>query len=309
MSVTPSTPTSDLRTREAPAAGPPPQAPPTPVRDLRSAEEPAAGRPAPPAHRIERVPWSLLGPRFIEQWGFRHGKPFPEHVEIVGPTGSGKSLLKRVILKERARRRGTPTIIIVCKRRDETLSTMGWPITSDMSDLRKHPQLIFWPRTKALGDEAIEYHRKKVKALLDYVWANSSKQSSEILDFDEVMYVQEELELKSQIEHFLREARSHGITLVLEKQRLQGVTREMHAETSWKFIFDMNDEDDNDRAADLLGPRRVWRPVIQDLDRMKHEFVVQHKYTKETYISWVDKAYIQRQRQLEEAARANTVRR
>ena len=276
-------------------------------RPARSRVDQEAAGPE-PASRIERVPWSVLGPHFIEQWGERDGKMFPEHVELVGPTGSGKSYLQAVIVKERARRRGTPTIILVTKRRDKTIAGMGWPITDKMADLQKHAQVVFWLRTNKLGDEAIEYHKPRVKRLLDYVWANSVKQSSELVVIDEMMYVQEELGLKALLEHYLREARSHGISLILSKQRLQGATREMHAETAWKIGFQMFDEDDNDRLADLFGPRRAWRPVIQGLDNEKREFLIQRKFTNETYISWVDPAYIKRQKILEEAARRNSVR-
>lgn len=306
-SETTGSPTSDLDLREVETGGR------RSAADLRAVQSGPAAAPNPagtlePTARIERIPWSELGPAFIEEWGERDGRMFPEHAEIVGPTGAGKSVLERAIVKERARRRGTPTIVIVCKRKDRTIESWGWPITDRVADLRRYPQVIFWPRTNLLGDAAIEYHRPRVKRVLDYIWANSVKQASELVVIDEMMYVQEELDLKAQLEHYLREARSHGISLVLSKQRLQGATREMHAETAWKFGFPMFDEDDNDRLADLFGPRRAWRPVIQSLDNQRREFLVQRKFTKDTYISWVDKLYLKRQRLLEEAARKNSVR-
>jgi hypothetical protein len=88
---------------------------------------------------------------------------------------------------------------------------------------------------------------------------------------------------------YLREGRSHGITVVAGKQRAQGVNRDMHSETDWKIAFKMNDADDNERLAELFGDRKLFVPVIEGLDRRAHEFLIQHKLSGTQYISWVDK--------------------
>ena len=74
---------------------------------------------------IERVPWSVIGPEFIAVWGQPRGKVMPEHLEILGPTGSGKSYLLVDILKERARRRKSAIIYIVTKQADDTVESAG----------------------------------------------------------------------------------------------------------------------------------------------------------------------------------------
>jgi hypothetical protein len=51
----------------------------------------------------------------------------------------------------------------------------------------------------------------------------------------------------------------------------------------------MNDFEDNERAAMLFGPKRLYTPVMESLDRERHEFLIQHKLTDSEFISWVDK--------------------
>ena len=55
---------------------------------------------ASPALVVERIPWSELGPEFIAVWGRPRGVNQPEHLEILGPTGSGKSFFLVQILHE-----------------------------------------------------------------------------------------------------------------------------------------------------------------------------------------------------------------
>ena len=69
-------------------------------------------RPYPEFTEPERAPWSEIGPEFIRIWGRPRGKVQPEHVEIVGPTGSGKSWWEATVLLERARVKQSGIIII-----------------------------------------------------------------------------------------------------------------------------------------------------------------------------------------------------
>lgn len=236
---------------------------------------------------VERVPWSLLGPEFIASWGRPRGKAEPEHLEILGPTGSGKGVFLRDILLERARRRNTSIIFICTKSADKTTKSMGWPIVDDWRGVTKHEQVIFWPRTSALGEERWAYQAAKIQDLLNRLWGEDA---NTVVVFDEYLYVESLTpDLKKTCGTYLREGRSHGIGCVLGKQRPQGVQRDMHSETDWKIAFRMNDDEDNERLAQLYGRKRDWLPVIQSLDREKFEFLIQNKMSDTTYISWVDR--------------------
>lgn len=236
---------------------------------------------------VPRIPWSQLGPEFIAQWGRPRGKVMPEHVEILGPNGSGKSMLKRDMLLERARRKGTAIVCIVTKQADKTAEDFGWPVVDDWRGVQKNEQCVFWPRTKKLGKEREQFQAARVQDLMEHLWRPDA---NTVVDFDEAVFVEQlSDELKHLLNMYVREGRSHGLTCVLGKQRVQGIQRDMHSETDWKCSFKMNDSDDNERLAQLFGNRREWMPVIDSLSREKFEFLIQHKLTGQSYISWVDK--------------------
>lgn len=237
--------------------------------------------------RIERHPWSEIGPSFISEWGRPRGKQEPEHVQVLGPTGSGKGVLLRDILLERARRRQSHMVFIATKPADKTTLSMGWPIVDSWREVIQHEQVIFWPRTTKLGQARKDYLRAKVNDLLGRLW---TPDSNTVVIWDEIGRI-EKLgpDSKELVEMYFTEGRSLGITNVFGKQRTQGVQRDATANTDWKFTFRMGDQADTERVAELFGPRRQFVPVINGLDRQRFEFLVQHKLDMTTVISWVDK--------------------
>lgn len=244
-------------------------------------------RPLSDAPVVERVPWSSLGPQFIAEWGRPRGKTQPEHLEILGPTGSGKSFLLRDILLERARRRESSIIYIATKAQDSTIASMGWPVVDDWRGVTRQDQCVFWPRTRKIGTIRKTYQADKIQDLLDHLW---SPEANTVVVFDEFVYIEGlSPDLKATLNMYLREGRSHGITCVMGKQRPQGTQRDMHSESDWKIAFKMNDRDDNERLAQLFGKKQDWIPVIESLNRERYEFLIQHKLTGITFISWVDR--------------------
>ena len=211
----------------------------------------------------------------------------PEHLEVVGPTGSGKSFLLRDILRERVRRRATSTVYIATKQADDTIAGLGWPVADTWRDVARHDQVVYWPRTEEIGARRKAYQAAKIQDLLDRLW---QPDANTVVVFDEASYVETlTTDLKLTMQMYLREGRSHGLTCVLGKQRVQGIQRDMHSETDWKISFRMNDFEDNERAAQLFGAKRAYVPILESLDRERHEFLIQHKLTGAEYISWVDR--------------------
>lgn len=244
-------------------------------------------RPTADVPDVERVPWSLLGPEFIREWGRPRGEAMPEHLEILGPTGSGKSFLLGQILLERVRRRATAVVYIATKKADGTIGKLGWPVVQTWRDVQRHDQVVYWPRTKAIGTKRKEYQAERIQDLLDRLW---HEDSNTVVVFDEASYVETlSADLKATMQMYLREGRSHGLTCVLGKQRVQGIQRDMHSESDWKIAFKMNDRADNERLAELFGKKTEWLPIVESLDRERYEFLIQHKLTGATFISWVDK--------------------
>lgn len=236
---------------------------------------------------IERVPWSVLGPEFIAQWGRPRGEVQPEHLEILGPTGSGKSFVLVQILVERVRRKKSHVIFIATKAADSTVRSMGWPIVDTPREAMRHDQVVYWPRTSAIGEKRKRYQAARIQQLLDELW---HEDANVVVVFDEVAYIEKlSRDLQDTVLMYQREGRSHGITDVMGKQRAQGVQRDMHSESDWKIAFKMNDRQDNERLAELFGEKKIFLPVIESLDRERHEFLIQHKLTDTQYISWVDR--------------------
>lgn len=253
----------------------------SPATPLPLSPEPAG------APRVERAPWSAIGPEFTATWSRPDGQFEPEHMEVLGPSGSGKSYFVAYVINERARRRQTHVVFLATKPADKTILRLGWPIVTDWRGVERAPQVIYWPRTKAIGQRRRAYHAHKCEDLLDRLW---QPDSNTLLVVDEIAYVQRlSPDLRDTIDMYLREARSSGIELVMGKQRPQGVTREMHAETAWVVSFKPRDRNDAERTAELFGSKKDWVPILESLDNERHEFLIQHRRTGRTYISWIDK--------------------
>jgi hypothetical protein len=242
---------------------------------------------------IERHPWSELAQEFAEVWGKAdEGNPQPEHVEVIGPTRSGKTLWTCKAVQERMIVRHTPCVILQSKPADDTVMKLGWPVITDgnVQKVRRERWSIFWPQTNTTGRARKEYQADKFRDLLNSLWR---PQSNIIIVYDDVGYMQslnasDGEPLNPIVEMYLREGGSSGITNVLVKQRPQGAKREMHSETFWKAAFPPVDTSDRERFAELFGPRKIWQPIFEGMDSSKHEFLIKHFPTNTAFISWVD---------------------
>ena len=230
----------------------------------------------------ERVTWAQIGPEFMRTWGRPRGRVMAEHLEILGPTGSGKSYFEAHILHERARRRGSHVVVIATKPADETLTALGWPVIDRWPPSYRQDQVIFWPRTSSLGTEGMRKQRTAIMGVLQKMW---EPHSNRIVVFDEIAYLEHELKMKPILTRYYREARTLGITIVASTQRPQGITRYMHSESTWAVFFAPKDEDDAERMAQVAGNKHYFKEVFMELDRSKFEFVMVRNLTGETYIT------------------------
>lgn len=239
------------------------------------------------AHEVERVPWSELGPEFAKTWGRADPRnPQPEHMEIVGMNGSGKTYFLAKVMQDRVAVRNTPAVIICTKPADSTILKLGWEITDDFRKVRKARQAVFWPRTKKIGRERRAFQREKIEDLLDNLW---TPESNTVVAFDEIAYAESlSPDLRDTIEMYWREARSQGITVVGMKQRPQGANRHMSSESYWTIAFVPKDQADAERFAELFGAKRDWVPVLRAMDPDNHEFLIKDVRSGDAYISWVD---------------------
>lgn len=236
--------------------------------------------------QIQRVPWSVLGPEFIRAWGYPRGERMPEHLEILGQTGSGKSYFERTILMQRAAARGSHIVVVATKPADATLAGTGWPIIDSWPPPYGKNQVIYWAKAKGIDSSAQVEQRKKVLDLLNKLWQPNA---NIVLALDEVAYLNDELHLRPQLTRYYRESRTLGITIVSSTQRPQGVPRYMHSEAGWSVFFAPKDEEDAERMAQVAGSKRIYTPILLTLNREKYEFLIVHNLTGAQYISWIDR--------------------
>lgn len=245
---------------------------------------------------VPRVPWSELGPEFARIWGRADPKnPQPEHMEIVGMSGSGKTHFMAKAMQERCALRNTPAVIVCTKPADATILKLGWPIIDDAREIRKerNRQCIFWPKTRRIGPERRAYHHARIQDLLERLWVPDS---NTIVSFDEIAYAESlGSDTRDTIEMYWREARSQGITMIGMKQRPQGANRHMSSETQWTAAFVPKDRQDAERFAELFGNKKEWLPVFDSMNPDSHEFLIKHVRSGQAYISWVDKPLRPRQ--------------
>jgi hypothetical protein len=241
--------------------------------------------------RPERVPWSELGPQFAVAFGNADpADPQPEHIEIIGQNGSGKTHLLGKIYQERAFVQQRPSVIVATKPADETLRKIGFPVVNNWDQLVQkvrdgEQNVIFWPRTNRMGNQRRHFHEGRIADLLDRLWRPSSDTDIAVDDWG---YSESLGEVKARLEQYLREGRSSGISVAAMKQRPQGSTRLMSSETHWTAAFAPKDRADLERWSELFGAKRDWMPVFDSMNPMKREFLLRHNRTKDAYISWVD---------------------
>jgi hypothetical protein len=236
----------------------------------------------------QEVPWSELGEEFIDTWGHdERGKLRSEHMEATGQSGSGKSYAIATILQQRAQRWDTAELGIVTKESDDSIPLLGWPVITDYKDLRRYRQAIFWPQTSLKGEERERYHEQKIYDLLSQLWGPDANL---VICFDEVRYIESlSRRLKKMVRMYWREGRSHGVSIIAGAQRPVEMVRDQHSESRWKIVFPPADTGDMQRFAELLGRWKDWQPVLESLDQTQHQFVLRNSFTKDAYITWIDR--------------------
>jgi hypothetical protein len=230
----------------------------------------------------DTVPWAELGPAFYEEWGWPEGKWQPEHLAVLGPTGSGKSRFMTTVMTERSQKSGAHAVLLVTKKADDTtkaLSGKGWKIRHTWPPDYGETRVVYWPP----GQDMTKGSAVQRKAVFDFLAENWKEKANILLGFDEISYVENELRLRPVVEQYWRESRGLGITMVAATQRPRHVSRYMHSEPGWSIAFRPDDEDDAKRVAEILGSRKLYTPILMELDR--YNFLMVRRRTRDAYIS------------------------
>lgn len=189
-----------------------------------------------------------------------------EHVSLVGPTGSGKSVtgveICRIIgARQGADRRPSRVVVLADKPRDDTIMRLhtkdDWPIIKEWPPSYGQEHCIVWPKT---SDELKQ--RAIFRPLLKAVY----EEGGQAVYIDEAAYFADPppdgLGMRGQLGKFWRAARSNKAAVIAGTQRPCAVPRLMWSEPSWIIVFAVEDEEDLKRVAQLSGqPLAVWRTV------------------------------------------------
>lgn len=194
------------------------------------------------------VPWRAFLPAF--RW--RQG----EHVSIIGPTGSGKSVLTQQLLPMRS-----AVCVLGTKPADRTLdrliSHQGYTrVTSWPPALPWHRKpasaewwrrVVLWPPYRGTSDRAVQA-RVFAEALGDMFAAGRW-----CVNVDEAYYLCRTLGLTHWLEDYWTQGRSSGLSLIAATQRPAWVPLFMYDQATHLFFFSDNDETNLRRVGGLGG--------------------------------------------------------
>lgn len=240
----------------------------SPVRSTRSVEldteRTRSGLELPPFVRWDE---------FLEDWRWKIG----EHVTTIGPTGSGKTVLNRYLLRRR-----TFVVIFGIKNRDPELYA---PFQRDGYQLvrRFDPEppedqddakVLFVPITEKKGTEGRAYRAGKFRQALHDIQDTGNW----CLYCDDVQYLSDQLKLEPDLEELWMIGRSEGVTVVASSQEPVNIPLMAYGMATHLFLFKNPDKRRADRMAELTGiNREIAAHTILRLP--DHEFLYINKST------------------------------
>lgn len=173
-----------------------------------------------------------------------------EHITLVGPTGSGKSMLIEQLLERRKF-----VVVLATKKRDATIERLrkeGFKFTSnwDQVNAEMTPHIVYRPPfPNVSATELRNIHSNLFADILTSIF----RQGGWTVVADEVRYLTEFLRLKNEMELLWLQGRSLGISVVAATQRPANIPLTAYDQATHLFFWRDNDETNLKRIGGLGG--------------------------------------------------------
>ena len=204
---------------------------------------------------------------FMSKWRWRQG----EHVTTIGPTGSGKTVLNRQLLRRR-----DYVVVLGVKNRDPELygpfQREGYELTSHFDPEppaeATRARVLYVPRTELHGAEARGRKTRQFRQVLNDVYDVGYW----CVYADDIQYMADKLKLAPEFEELWMLGRSEGVSLVASSQEPVDIPVMAYGMATHLFLFGNRDLYRAKRMAELMGVNReIAEKTILSLPQ--HEFL------------------------------------
>jgi len=223
----------------------------------------------------------------MANWTWKAG----EHVTTIGPTGSGKTVLNRYLLRRRKF-----VVVLGIKQRDSELYgpfqrdgyrlVHRFNLESDSPD--EDPKVLFVPRSDKHGADRRRDLQKAFRSALNDVMDSRAPEGHEnwTIYADDVRYLSDQLGLRTEFEEIWIAGRSEGITMVASSQEPVDIPVMAYGQATHLFLFRSTDKRRADRMAELTGMNReITREALLRLP--SHQFLYVNRESGEMLTSIV----------------------
>lgn len=211
---------------------------------------------------------------FLSRFEWRQG----EHLTTIGPTGSGKTVLNRALLRQ-----WRYVVVLGVKNRDPELyapfQAQGYQLERhfdpDVPDNADSRRVLFVPHTTEHGAAG----RKKKAAAFRTALNDIYDAGDWTVYADDVQYLADQLRLGTELEELWMLGRSEGVTLVASSQEPVDIPVMAYGMATHLFLYGNPDLRRAQRMAELTGMNREIA-VETILSLPEHEFLYINRKTR-----------------------------
>ena len=210
---------------------------------------------------------------FMRKWRWRQG----EHVTTIGPTGSGKTVLNRELLRRR-----DFVVVLGVKNRDKELygpfEKEGYKLVHRFEPEppaeATESKILFVPQSELHGAEARTQKSRAFRQVLNDVYDVGYW----CVYADDIQYQVDKLKLAPEFEELWQLGRSEGVSVVASSQEPVDIPVMAYGMASHLFLFANRDQYRAERMAKLTGMNREITELTV-LTLPEHEFLYINKAT------------------------------